>query len=122
MKTKKGIVSEHYNTLNKFDAIICNPPQYDQKFFSESQLSTKRGFVGKESELVGGKKGYEFITELLEEVATYDLNSCVYFQLTLPKLLPIISSYLHDKKLEFISEIKNIGTRKRFYFRVNFSS
>ncbi|MHA2224304.1 MAG: RlmF-related methyltransferase [Candidatus Hodarchaeales archaeon] len=120
LKTITGIISENFDSINKFDAIICNPPQYDQNFLSSSQSSTLRGFGGQKLELVGGEKGDEFIKLLLEEVASYDSTLCVYFQLTLPSLVPIIESYLLDKGFEFKTETKAIGTRKRSYFRVNF--
>lgn len=116
---KCHILKDCYDSLAEFDAIICNPPQYDMDYFKQ-HCSSKKGFVGNESELVGGKVGHEFILSLLEEVREFEKSPSVYFQLLVTKLHPIIRSHLQNHDYSFVEEFSTIGTRKRYYFRINY--
>lgn len=115
--TTDCILKDYYDSLVEFDAIVCNPPQYDQNFFFLH--SSKKGFVGKEFELVGGQKGHEFIVRLLEEVKSFQNPPKVYFQLTFPKLNKSISAYLQNEAYSFQKVHRTVGTRQRYYFRVD---
>lgn len=110
------IIRGLYDSLDQFDLIICNPPQYDKDYF-QSQI-TQKGFMGQESELVGGEYGHEFIEKLLTELKSFKKSPPLYFQLTSLKIQPIINSYLSEKQYSFIENRKSIGTRYRFYYRV----
>lgn len=112
------ILRSYFNSLSRFDGIICNPPQYDRNYFKHRQ-SFRKGFLGQEFELVGGKKGHEFIIRLIEEIKTFTNPPSLYFQLTVPNLQKIISSYLQDKSYSFIKEYNTIGTRQRYYFKID---
>jgi len=112
------IVKGIFHSLSKYDAIITNPPQYDQLYYDS--MAT-RGFMGNESELVGGKQGYEFIEGLLEEVNSFNNPPLVYFQLTQIKLHSKLLSIFKKKKYDFIRKTTTIGTRLRYYYRVNVS-
>jgi 23S rRNA A1618 N6-methylase RlmF len=114
--TRDCILRDFYDSLLEFDAIVCNPPQYDQNFYL--QRSSNKGFVGQEFELVGGKEGHEFVVRLLEEVKNFQ-NPPVYFQITFPKLIKRISSYLQNKDFSFLKARRTVGTRQRYYFRVD---
>ncbi|MFX0209578.1 MAG: RlmF-related methyltransferase [Candidatus Hodarchaeota archaeon] len=117
-KVKTNCILRHYyDSLVEFDAIVCNPPQYDQNFFFLH--SSKKGFVGKEFELVGGQKGHEFIVRLLEEVKSFRNPPKVYFQLTFPKLNKSISNYLQKQDYLFRKVHRTVGTRQRYYYRVD---
>ncbi|MFX0124440.1 MAG: RlmF-related methyltransferase [Candidatus Hodarchaeota archaeon] len=107
-----------YDSLTEFDALVCNPPQYDQNYFHKQSLN--KGFVGQESELVGGKKGYEFIVKLIEETKSFLNPPSVFFQLTVPKLQKIICLYLQNQGYSFLKDHRTIGTRQRYYFRVDY--
>ncbi|MFW9903722.1 MAG: RlmF-related methyltransferase [Candidatus Thorarchaeota archaeon] len=113
---KERILRNNYDSLNKFDAIVCNPPQYNQKYFQQ-QFSNK-GFIGQDFELVGGKEGHEFIVRLLEEVRSFQDTPKVYFQLTFPRLHKQISTYLQNQGYSFLKVQRTVGTRQRFYFKV----
>ncbi|MFX0181663.1 MAG: RlmF-related methyltransferase [Candidatus Hodarchaeota archaeon] len=119
----RKVVADHilrdlYNSIAHFDIIICNPPQYDKDYF-QRQI-TKKGFMGQESELVGGNIGHEFIVRLLIELKSFKNSPPLYFQLTSQKIQPKINSYLSGEDYSFIEEQKSIGTRYRFYYRVTF--
>jgi methylase of polypeptide subunit release factors len=117
IKVKKNqIIKSLYDSLVQFDMIVCNPPQYDKDYF-QSQI-TQKGFMGQESELVGGDHGHEFIEKLLTELKSFKKSPPLYFQLTSLKIQPIINSYLNEKHYSFIEKQKSIGTRYRFYYRV----
>lgn len=118
-KAKNHIIEDLYDSLDKFDAIVCNPPQYDQDYYEKS-VSSKKGFVGRELELVGGTVGHEFIIRLLEEVASYENHPSVYFQLTVLNLHEKINSYLVSNGYSFIEDYITVGTRRRNYFRVDY--
>jgi methylase of polypeptide subunit release factors len=118
VQDENQILMNCYDSLTKFNALVCNPPQYDQNFFYQQSLS--KGFVGQESELVGGEKGHEFIIKLIEEVKRYSKPPSVYFQLTVPKLHQKICSYLQNNGFSFLEDHRTIGTRQRFYFRVDY--
>ncbi|MFX1516471.1 MAG: RlmF-related methyltransferase [Promethearchaeota archaeon] len=114
---KDCILDKYYDSLTKFDAIICNPPQYDQNFFHQQNLN--KGFVGQEFELVGGKIGHEFTIRLIEEVKNFHNPPSVYFQLTNTKLLRKICDHLQDRGYSFLKDQRKVGTRQRYYFRVD---
>ena len=77
-----------------------------------------RGFLGQESELVGGKIGYEFILQTIKEVKEFKNPPPLFFQLTSPKLAPLIESFLNENNYPFLQETREIGTRKRVYFKI----
>ncbi len=118
-KAKNHIIEDLYDSLDEFDAIVCNPPQYDQKYYEKSSFSTK-GFLGQESELVGGEIGHEFVVKLLEEVATYGKHPSVYFQLTALKLHEEINTYLQNKNFSYFEDHTTVGSRQRYYYRVDY--
>jgi len=119
IKGNDYILKNYYTSLNRFDVIVCNPPQYDKDYFKK-QRSSNKGFAGQESELVGGDRGHEFIVKLIEEIVTFTNPPSLYFQLTVPNLQKIICSYLQDKNYSFIKDKNIIGTRQRYYFRVDY--
>lgn len=120
MKIKEDILKKSFESLDRFDFIICNPPQYDEDYYIKHLSTRKRGFHGQKSELVGGKKGHEFIIRLLGEVETFSKPPCVYFQLLVPKLYNLIDSYLNEKRFSFSRNKMSIGNRYRYYYRVSF--
>lgn len=113
------IISSYYDSLTKFDAVICNPPQYDYDYFKQRQ-HLKKGFFGQESELVGGEKGHEFIVRLIDEVKTFLNPPSLYFHLTAPKLTKVISSFLLDNEYSFSQKQNISGTRRRYFYKVDF--
>ncbi len=113
---KNQIIKGIFHSLSKYNAIITNPPQYDQHYYDSM---VKRGFMGNELELVGGKKGHEFIERLLEEVTSFNNPPVVYFQLTQIKLHSTLLSMFNRKKYDYIWKSNTIGTRSRYYYRVN---
>ena len=115
--TKEGIILGNYDSIAKFDAIVCNPPQYDENFL---QQSSNKGFVGQKFELIGGKEGHEFIIKLIEEVRTFPNPPSVFFQITFPKLNRRIVSSLQNQGFKYVRNQLTIGTRQRDYYRVNF--
>ncbi|MHA2246924.1 MAG: RlmF-related methyltransferase [Candidatus Hodarchaeales archaeon] len=119
IQKKSHILKDCYKSLAEFDAIICNPPQYDIDYFRQ-YCSSKKGFVGNESELVGGRVGHEFILSLLEEVREFKKSPSVYFQLLVTNLHSIIRSYLQNHDYSFVEDLSTVGTRKRYYFRIDY--
>lgn len=117
IKVSNRIIKGVHTSLNSYSAIITNPPQYDLDYYTK-RISLKKGFVGVESELVGGEKGYEFIIQTLKEVKEFRNSPPVFFQLTSPKLAPLIESFLNENKYTYLQEIREIGTRKRLYFKI----
>lgn len=115
---KDRFLRGYYDSLVEYDVIVCNPPQYDQNYFH--QQVPNRGFNGKEFELVGGKNGHEFIVRLIEEVGGFRNPPSFYFQLTFPKLLNSISIHLQNKGYSFFKDHRITGTRRRYYFRVDY--
>jgi len=115
---KDDFLKQYYDSLTEFDAILCNPPQYDQKYFHQRSLN--KGFVGQEFELVGGKIGHEFIVRLIEEVGYFQNPPSVYFQLTYTKLLKKICNHLQSKGYSFLKDQRSLGTRQRYYFRIDY--
>lgn len=111
------ILRNYYDSLLEFDAIICNPPQYNQDFYL--QKSSDKGFLGQESELVGGKEGHEFVIRLIEEVKSFQNPPKVYFQITFAKLTKHINSFLQNQNYSFLKAQRTIGSRQRFFFRVD---
>lgn len=105
-----------FQSLNKYDAIVTNPPQYDKHYYDSI---VKRGFMGNELELVGGKKGHEFIERLLEELTSFNNPPVVYFQLTQIKLHSTLLKIFKRKNYDCIWKSNTIGTRSRYYYRVN---
>jgi len=120
LKSEGEIITNLIQDLSIFDAVICNPPQYDEKFYHDHYQST-RGFQGEYSELVGGKFGHEFIMKLLAEVNQSSYAPPVYFQLTLPKLQAKLEEDLINEKYCFSVNEKKIGTRLRLYYRIDFA-
>ncbi len=114
------IVKNLIPQLSEYDLIICNPPQYDEKYYQEHK-SSARGFIGKYLELVGGRKGHEFILSLLSEVKMDSNPPPVYFQLTLPRLKTILEEDLKRLQYEFTVVTTRIGTRERLYYKVEFT-
>ena len=118
IKSDGEIVNKLFRTLNSIDAIICNPPQYDEKYYYDHYQSP-RGFKGEYSELVGGEFGHEFIMSLISEINEFPNPPPIYFQLTLPKLRTKLEEDLKKQKYNFLVIQKKIGTRLRLYYRVN---
>ncbi|MFX0150606.1 MAG: RlmF-related methyltransferase [Candidatus Hodarchaeota archaeon] len=116
---KKRIIRCLYTSLEKFDAIICNPPQYNKKFYDQL-YSSDRGFVGQESELVGGQNGHEFIIQLINEIDSYDSSVSCFFQITFPQITPLIRCYFQDNQYSFTEKTITLGTRQRQYYQVDF--
>ncbi|MFX0085385.1 MAG: RlmF-related methyltransferase [Candidatus Hodarchaeota archaeon] len=116
-KADKNIIKGLFFNLNKFEAIITNPPQYDINYYEGSKRS-KKGFTGKKSELVGGKLGYEFIVQLLIEVKEFKDHPPIFFQLISLKLSSKITEFLENNGFDFIKQENEIGTRKRVYYKV----
>ncbi|MHA1967788.1 MAG: RlmF-related methyltransferase [Candidatus Hodarchaeales archaeon] len=116
-KAGNCIIRGLYTSLSSFNAVISNPPQYDLDYFTK-RISLKKGFLGQESELVGGQKGYEFIIQTIKEVKEFEDPPPLFFQITSLKLAPLICSFLSENNHTFIQENTRIGTRKRVYFKI----
>ena len=119
IKSGNEIVQGLLPHLSDFDLILCNPPQYDEKYYHQHKTSS-RGFVGNFSELVGGEKGHEFILALLTEVKTFPTPPPVFFQLTLPHLRHVLEEELTKQDYNFTVTSNKVGTRLRLYFQVKF--
>jgi 23S rRNA A1618 N6-methylase RlmF len=117
IKVSNCVIKGLYSSLSSLSAIITNPPQYDLDYFNK-RSSLKKGFIGTESELVGGKIGYEFIIQTLKEVKEFKNSPPVFIQLTSLKLASPIESFLSENKYPFLQETREIGTRKRVYFKI----
>ena len=113
------IIEDLLPDLSDYDLILCNPPQYDEKYYQQHQHAL-RGFIGKYSELVGGRIGHEFILGLLSEVGKFSNPPPVFFQLTLPQLKIVLENELNDKEYNFTRISNRIGTRVRLYYKVEF--
>jgi len=120
-KSEGEIITNLIHDLSTIDAVICNPPQYDEQFYHD-HYDSPRGFQGEHSELVGGKVGHEFIMRLLEEVNQFSHSPPVYFQLTLPKLQVKLEEDLTKEKYYFSVSHKKIGNRLRLYYRIDFAN
>ncbi|MFX1249662.1 MAG: hypothetical protein ACFFBQ_19885, partial [Promethearchaeota archaeon] len=68
----------------------------------------------------GGKEGYEFIIKLIEEINDFSNPPSFYFQLTVPKLSKVIDSYLRERNRSFIMDTITLGTRQRYYYKINY--
>ncbi|PWI48157.1 hypothetical protein CEE45_08305 [Candidatus Heimdallarchaeota archaeon B3_Heim] len=119
VKSNSEIIIGLLPQLSEFDLILCNPPQYNEKYYQQHK-SSSRGFVGNFSELVGGEKGHEFILALLSEVKKFQAPPPVFFQLTLPKLKPVLEEELNKQKYNFSVTSNRVGTRIRIYYQVKF--
>jgi methylase of polypeptide subunit release factors len=119
VQSQGEIVKNLIPQLYEYDLIICNPPQYDEKYYQEHK-SNSRGFIGKYLELVGGDKGYEFILTLLAEVKEYSNPPPVFFQITLPRLKTVLEDELEKQQYEYSVVSTRIGTRERLYYRIEF--
>ena len=120
LKSEGEIITNLIPDLSNVEAVICNPPQYDEKFYRD-HYDSPRGFQGEYSELVGGNVGHEFIMRLLAEVNQFSHSPPVYFQLTLPKLQAILEEDLTKEKYSFSAYHKRIGNRLRLYYKIDFS-
>jgi len=118
-KSESQIIIGLFSTIENFDAIICNPPQYDKQYYE--QISSLKGFRGQKSELLGGKEGYEFTIDLVKEVKSFPVSSQIYFQITVPKLESVISKRLEEMNCKYSKAKNTLGTRKRFYFSIEVS-
>lgn len=121
IKSEGEIVTQLIDDLSTIDAVICNPPQYDERFYHD-HYDSPRGFQGEYSELVGGKVGHEFIMRLLAEVNQFSHSPPVYFQLTLPKLQAKLEEDLTKEKYNFSASQKKIGNRLRLYYKIEFAN
>ncbi len=106
-----------------FDRIISYPPQYSIDKPMEFS-NTHRGFGGTYDELIGGKKGYEFSLQLLDEICNCTIlrpNGYVSLLLLNKKILKgIIETLKEEFKGRYrIIEVK-AGTRVRYIFQVPF--
>jgi methylase of polypeptide subunit release factors len=119
IKSEGEIVTNLFHNLASVDAVLCNPPQYDERYFQD-HYDSPRGFKGEYSELVGGKIGHEFIMRLLSEVNQFSHPPPVYFQLTLPKLQLKLEEDLNREKFSFIVNQQKIGNRLRLYYKIKF--
>ena len=117
--TKSGSFFQPFQSLSLVEAIICNPPQYDEEFFRRMN-SQNRGFQGNKDELVGGPTGTEFIFKLIDEIEAFTSPPPLYFQLTLPKLRKPINLYLKKTNINFRETKQKIGTRHRIYYKITF--
>jgi methylase of polypeptide subunit release factors len=120
VKSEGQIIQKLIPDLSIYDLIICNPPQYDKKYYQE-RYSSNRGFTGKYSELVGGEIGHEFILDLISEASQYSYCPPIYFQLTKPKLQDILESGLKEKAYNYFKSQVKVGTRLRIYYKVKIS-
>ncbi|UCG01245.1 MAG: RlmF-related methyltransferase [Candidatus Heimdallarchaeota archaeon] len=118
VRDTNSILKGYFDSLATFDAIICNPPQYDLSYFHKKSLI--KGFAGQKLELVGGEEGDEFILRLIEEIRSFEAPLKVYFQLTLPKLHKNLTEYLQNQGYSFLKDHRTLGTRQRYYFRVDY--
>ncbi len=114
--SERNILTHLFESLDKFDAIVTNPPQYDEEYYNA--LQSKKGFSGQKIELVGGKKGHEFIVNLLDEVQSFKSPPKVYFQLTIPSLVEEINKLFNEANFNFSTETISIGTRQRVYYKI----
>ena len=121
LKSEGEIIDNLIYDLSSVDAVICNPPQYDERFYQD-HYDSPRGFKGEYSELVGGKIGHEFIMRLLTEINQFSHPPPVFFQLTLPKLQAKLEEDLIKEKYCFSVDQKKIGTRLRLYYRIDFTN
>ncbi|MCK4848334.1 MAG: tRNA (adenine(22)-N(1))-methyltransferase TrmK [Candidatus Heimdallarchaeota archaeon] len=121
LKSEGEIITNLIHDLSSVSAIICNPPQYNEKYYQDHHDSP-RGFSGEYSELVGGDFGHEFIMKLLAEVNQFSHPPPVFFQLTLPKLQAKLEEDLIKEKYCFSVDQKKIGTRLRLYYRIDFTN
>jgi methylase of polypeptide subunit release factors len=119
IKSDGEIVTNLFHNLISVDAVLCNPPQYDERYYQD-HYDSPRGFKGEYSELVGGEIGHEFIMSLLSEVDHFSHPPPVYFQLTLPKLQAKLEEDLNKGKFSFSVNKKKIGNRLRLYYKINF--
>jgi methylase of polypeptide subunit release factors len=119
IKSDGEIVTNIFHDLTSIDAIVCNPPQYDERYYHD-HYDSHRGFRGEYSELVGGEIGHEFIMRLLSEVNQFSHPPPVYFQLTLPKLQVKLEEDLTKEKFSFSVNQKKIGNRLRLYYKIDF--
>ena len=120
VKTNNKLKLDLIPQLADFDLILCNPPQYDEEYFQHHK-SSSRGFLGNYFELVGGMMGHEFILSLISEIKMFPNPPPVFFQLTLPKLRPILEQELNKHQYEYSVSSNRIGTRLRLYYHVKFS-
>jgi methylase of polypeptide subunit release factors len=118
IQSEGEIITNLIHDLTSIDAIICNPPQYDEKYYHD-HYESPRGFKGEYSDLVGGKIGHEFIMKLLAEVNQFSQPPPVYFQLTLPKLRDKLEEALTKENFVFFVNQKKLGNRLRLYYRIN---
>jgi 23S rRNA A1618 N6-methylase RlmF len=116
-KISNGVIKGLYPSLSKFNAVITNPPQYDFEYFNK-RSSLNKGFIGIESELVGGEIGYEFIIQTIKEVKEFENPPPLFIQITSLKLVSVICSFLEENNHPFLQETRDIGTRKRVYFKI----
>jgi len=116
-ESSESIITHLFESLDGFNAIITNPPQYDEDFY---KFHSNQGFTGQKIELVGGTKGHEFILNLLNEVQAYKSHPNVYFQLTLPHLVEELNKMLYEADFAFVSETIKIGTRQRIHYKISF--
>ena len=116
-KVSNRIIKGVHTSLNSYFAIITNPPQYDLDYYNK-RISLKKGFLGQESELVGGQEGYEFIIQTIKEVKEFEDHPPLFFQITSPKLAPLICTFLKENNYSYFKENTEIGTRKRVYFKI----
>ncbi|MHA1226038.1 MAG: RlmF-related methyltransferase [Candidatus Hodarchaeales archaeon] len=119
-KSDRLIIKELFDTLEDFDAIVTNPPQYDIDYFLKKNDKNGRGFVGTRLELLGGEKGHEFIMQLLAEVKSFENPPEVYFQLTQPQLSIILEEALEKQGFKYKSDRRKVGTRTRLYYKVSY--
>ncbi len=117
IKVEETIIEGLFPSLDIFDAIISNPPQYDIGFYEKRKMM-KKGFVGKKTELLGGELGHEFIIQLIKEAKKFEKHPPIFFQLTQPKLSPSINSYLEKNSYSYIVNENVVGTRKRIYYKI----
>lgn len=117
--TRGNEIVRHFTHLDQFDAILCNPPQYDEGYFIEL-FSLNRGFSGNIDELVGGKTGIEFIIKLITEIKIFKSPPPLYLQITLPKLREPLNRSLKELNLSFREEKRKMGTRTRIYYKILF--
>ncbi|MFW9778002.1 MAG: RlmF-related methyltransferase [Candidatus Heimdallarchaeota archaeon] len=117
VKDPKHILADLFQSIEQFDAVVCNPPQYDHEYF-QNQLRSKKGFLGQESELVGGIEGTEFLRRFLKEGSSYPNFPAIYFQLLNPKIFTKVGEFLTKNDFHFNEKKISFGTRTRSFFRV----
>ncbi|MFW9854334.1 MAG: RlmF-related methyltransferase [Candidatus Thorarchaeota archaeon] len=106
-----------FKSISQFDAVVCNPPQYDEQYY-QNKLQSIKGFRGQKTELVGGKKGFEFLIKLLEEGSSYTAFPDIYFQLLNTKIFIEVEDRLKTNDYNYIKKKVSFGTRNRLFFRV----